>query len=240
MPRVLVVDDDPLMIKLIERVLQDAGCKVVTASGMAEALAAIDRHPIDVAVIDLILGDENGLDLVAAWRDRPDMALIVISTKAHAIDRVVGIEMGADDYLIKPFEPRELAARVRRVFKRLKPPAAALASSSAPPAGDANILRFDSWAVDCDACTLSTADGDKVPLTSTEFRLVEIFATRPNRVLSREQLLELLYGHATPSSDRAVDVMITKIRQKMADAGAADPLIRTVRGLGYQWTAGPP
>ncbi len=234
-PKILLVEDEALFAKLVARVLGDAGMDVVLAHDGQTARVRMNDEAIDIAIVDLLLGEENGLDLIGDWRNRPGLGLIILTKKASVIDRIVGIELGADDYLAKPFEPRELEARVKRLLTRLRASAAPEADPAPEPP---KRYSFAGWTLDAAACVLTNPEGSSVDLTSTEYRLMEIFAARPNRVLSRDQLLDLLHGRGASATDRSIDVMVAKIRQKLAACGGEVPIL-TIRGMGYKLALAP-
>jgi DNA-binding response OmpR family regulator len=161
-------------------------------------------------------------------RQRHDVGLIIVSGRGDLTDRVVGLEVGADDYITKPFEPREVLARVKSVLRRNGRDKGASGDGAARPA-----YRFNGFSVDVAAQTVFDMDGAAVPLTSGEYKLLEVFVTRPNRVLSRDQLLELVYANDTPAFDRSVDVRVGRLRKKLGDTSGQPQLIKTVRNGGY-------
>lgn len=219
--RILVVDDDVGLRGLIESYLQANGYLVEAVGDGREMRAAIDRHPPDLIVLDLMLPGEDGLTLLRALRASGGPPVIIVSARGDEIDRVVGLEVGADDYLPKPFGPRELLARVRAVLRRGQVPSVSTGSISFGP------FRLDKL-----SHTL-TRDEVEVPLTSGEFNLLRIFAEHPNQVLSRDHLVSLLRGFERTPFDRSIDVRITRLRRKIESQPEAPIYLRTVWGEGY-------
>lgn len=233
--RILVVEDDPDIERLISRILSEAGYSIsVTATGAAAAQIAQETRP-DIVIVDLMLPDTDGLSLVRDFKTRYDCGIIIVSGKGEAVERIVGLEIGADDYVTKPFEPRELVARVRSVLRRLAP--AAVPSPGAPaepaPSVDAAIVfEFEGWRLDTGSRTLSNAEA-RVPLTTGEYQLLVVLLERAGRVLSRDQLLDLTHGDQTPAFDRSIDVQIGRIRTKIESDRSQPQIIKTVRNGGY-------
>jgi DNA-binding response OmpR family regulator len=224
-----IVEDDPDVRGLLERCLVSDGYRVTalpTAAGLDETLSGGD---IDLVIVDVGLPDADGLALTGHIRRSHDMGIIIVSGRGDLTDRVVGLEIGADDYITKPFEPREVLARVRSVLRRHA--RAQVAANCNEPR---SLYRFEGCVLDAAAQAVLDAAGAPVPLTSGEYKLLEVFVTRPNRVLSRDQLLELVYANDTPAFDRSVDVRVGRLRKKLRD----DPprLIKTVRNGGYLFT----
>jgi DNA-binding response OmpR family regulator len=240
---VLIVDDEPRIRTMLRRYLADEGFHVSDAGDGAAMRAVLEREAVDLVLLDLVMPGEDGLSLARQIRQRPDrhaqMPIIMLTGKGDLIDRVVGLEAGADDYIPKPFELREVLARIRTVMRRAapRPPPAA-----PPPAGTAGgsageTLRFEGWRFDLVRRELQRADGAIVPLTAGEFDLLRVFALHPNRVLSRAQLLDLVKGRDWAAYDRAVDTQVGRLRKKV-EADPANPrLIKTVRGGGYVFAA---
>jgi len=219
--RILVVDDDMGLRGLIESYLRANGFLVEGAGDGREMRVAIDHHPPDLIVLDLMLPGEDGLTLLRALRATGGPPVIIVSARGDEVDRVVGLEVGADDYLPKPFGPRELLARVRAVLRRGQAPAQATGTISFGP------FRLDKL-----AHTL-TRDDAEVLLTSGEFNLLRIFAEHPNQVLSRDHLVSLLRGFERTPFDRSIDVRITRLRRKIEAVPEAPVYLRTVWGEGY-------
>jgi two-component system OmpR family response regulator len=237
---ILIVDDEKGIRGLLRRFLVEEGFAVTEAGDAAAARAALDAGPVDLILLDLMLPGEDGLSLARQIRQRPapvaDVPIIMLTGKGDLIDRVVGLETGADDYIAKPFHLREVLARIRTVFRRTTPhPAAAAADPLA--ASDGEVLVFAGWRLDLLRRDLRRADGTPEPLTTAEFELLRAFAQHPNRVLSRDQLLDLVKGPGWAAFDRAIDTQVVRLRRRIEVDPAQPDLIKTVRGAGYIFAA---
>jgi two-component system OmpR family response regulator len=227
--RILMVDDDPGIRDVVSDFLGRHGFRVETAGDSQEMEQALDRGPVDLIVLDIMLPGEDGLAIcrrLAGADNAPP--IIMLSAMGEDTDRIVGLELGADDYLPKPCNPRELLARVRAVLRR----AEQRASSGPPTAG----CEFAGWRLDLVRRELRSPRGVVVNLSSGEFSLLRAFVERPQRVLTRDQLLEFARGPDSDAFDRAIDVQISRLRRKLDDGGRQD-LIRTIRNEGYMFTA---
>jgi two-component system OmpR family response regulator len=226
---ILVVDDDPGIRDVISEFLVRHGYTVDTAGDGREMEHALTRQKADLIVLDLMLPGEDGLAICRRMA-RPDgPALIMLSAMGEETDRIVGLELGADDYLAKPCNPRELLARVRAVMRRRHEPRPAEDSLGAA-------CDFAGWRLDLVRHELRSPQGVVVNLSSGEFSLLRAFVERPQRVLTRDQLLEFARGPGSDAFDRAIDVQISRLRRKLEDSGGATELIRTVRSEGYIFT----
>ena len=225
--RLLVVDDDSDIRSLLAEQLGRAGYAVSTAADGNEMRQVLAREHIDLIVLDLNLPREDGLALCRELRVRSNTPVIMLTARSEPIDRVLGLEMGADDYLAKPFEPRELLARIRNVLRRTE----ALPTNREPLA--MRRALFSGWVFDLEHRHLVDPAKRVVMLSGAEFRLLRVLVAHANKVLSREQLVSLSSGRNYESQDRAIDLQISRLRQKLADAGGADGLIKTVRNEGY-------
>jgi len=223
----LIVDDDRDIRQLVAEQLAEAGYAVSTAADGAEMRRALAAGGVDLIVLDLNLPREDGLTLCREVRAKATTPIIMLTARGEPIDRILGLEMGADDYLPKPFEPRELLARIRSVLRR----ANALPANMEPLA--ARQARFAGWTLDFEHRHLVDPAGRVVMLSGAEFRMMRILVEHANRVLSREQLLAL--GDVKPGEtlDRAVDLQVSRLRQKLRDDSRAPSLIKTVRNQGY-------
>ncbi len=222
--RVLAVDDEPDLLELVRVGLSQAGYVVETARNGTEALAALRRAPPDLVVLDVMLPDLSGTELCARIRADQRLAsvpVIMLTAKSEEIDRVVGLEVGADDYVTKPFSPRELALRVRAVLRR-----------RAPAGERLRVLEHASLRVDPEAHRVSVA-GSEVVLTAKEFQLLLALMTRPGRVMTRERLLDEVWGSDITVTSRTIDTHLKRLREKLGEAGS---LVETVRGVGYRFT----
>lgn len=225
--RLLVVDDDVDIRSLLAEQLSTAGFAVSTAGSGAEMRRLLEQEHIDLIVLDLNLPREDGLTLCRDLRARSSTPVIMLTARSEPVDRIVGLEMGADDYLAKPFEPRELLARIRNVLRRTE----SLPSGLEPvTSGQA---KFADWSLDMQKRHLMDPAGRVVVLSGAEFRLLRVFVAHPNRVLTREQLVALSSGRAYESQQRAIDLQISRLRHKLGDDVATSPLIKTVRNEGY-------
>jgi DNA-binding response OmpR family regulator len=225
-PHVLIVDDDPAIRELLRDCLEPEGFRVSEASDSSGLHAALARGNIDLVTLDLMLGGENGLALAAEVRARHAVPIVMITGKGDMIDRVVGLEVGADDYIAKPFHPREVVARIRAVLRR-----------SVPQAPDARAvsrgLSFDGYTLDPDRRELLGPDGTPLLLTTAEFNLLEVFTRNPNRVLSRDVIMDMLKGHEWSPFDRSIDALVSRLRRKIEPNADQPELVKTVRGIGY-------
>jgi DNA-binding response OmpR family regulator len=223
-PNILLVEDDPALRTLVGRALKENGFTVRAAAAAPEMWAAFESAPVDLILLDIMLPGTNGYDLCRALRQRTPAPIIFISAKDSETDRVGGLELGADDYLPKPFGTRELVARVRAVLRR--PP---LAEGSA---GKPDRIRFDGWTINLPRRELLSPTGAIVELTGAEFDLLVALCDNAGRVIARERLIELSRARLGDSSDRSVDVLISRLRRKLSGAGHDAPIL-TVRGVGY-------
>ena len=225
---IVVVDDEAPAREMVGDYLRLHGFEVTLCDGGASLRRTIDKQAPDLIVLDLNMPEEDGLSIVRSLKQRMAVPIIMLTATASPIDRVVGLELGADDYLAKPCELRELLARIRVVLRRGAPAAA----STPAPAARAPI-RFGTKWLDVDARVLRDDGGNEHPLASSEFALLKAFAENPKRVLSRERLLDLAEARDREAFDRAIDVRITRIRKKIEPDPARPSVIRTIRGAGY-------
>ena len=226
---ILVVDDDPKVRTLLRRCLEGEGFAVSDAKDGAELQSCLQRQQISLITLDLNLGKENGLDLARDIRKQRNIPIIMLTGKGDAIDRVVGLEVGADDYLAKPFELRELVARIRAVLRRVTP--------TEPATATGQRYAFEGWVLDISRRSLKRNSGDDQDLTTSEFNLLEAFVKRPHRVLSRDDIMDLLKGHDWSPLDRSIDNLVARLRKKVEKDPDRPALIKTVRGAGYTFTA---
>jgi len=238
----LVVDDETDLRDSICDYLRLQGFSVTGCASGAEMFAALEQAPARLVLLDLNLPGEGGLSLAQKLRQRPDPpGVIMVTAMGSTVDRIVGLEMGADDYIAKPFELRELLARVRSVLRRVHPIASAAAPAPAAAAAPAaRTLRFGGFSLDLDARRLLDPAAREIVLTAMEFDLLKVLVERPNRVLSRDQLLDLAHGKEIEPFDRSIDVRITRLRKKLGEDPLNPRLIRTVRGAGYMFVPDPP
>lgn len=228
---ILVVDDDPEIRHLLKQYLEKNGYQVTTVGDGGGMRMALDRSRIDLIVLDLMLPGTDGLELCRGLRARSKIPVIMLTARGDEMDRVLGLEMGADDYLAKPFSARELLARIKVVLRRVRDlPLDPLADS---PEG----LAFNGWTLDTRTQHLTSPDGLVVPLSQAEFRLLQTLLTHPNRALTRDQLLELTQGREAHAFDRSIDVLVGRLRRHLDDDAREPELIKTVRGRGYMLAA---
>jgi two-component system, OmpR family, response regulator len=228
---VLVVDDDGQILALVARFLRSNGFNVRTARNGPEMLATLESFEADLIILDVMLPGMDGLALCREIRKVSDVPLIMLTAKGDEVDRIVGLELGADDYLVKPFNPRELLARINAVLRRFRQPA------SAPAGKQSARLRtylFAGWSLDTLKRELTSPDGVVVDLSTGEYDLLMTFLEAPQRVLSREYLLDAARNRSMEPYDRAIDVQVSRVRRKF---GGHANLIKTVRGAGYTFAA---
>ena len=224
---ILIVDDDAETRSLLQKYLQKQGYRVTAAADGKALRRAVDVARPDLIVLDLMLPGEDGLDLCRELRTRSNLPIIMLTARGEETDRIVGLEMGADDYLGKPFNPRELLARIKSVLRRAR----SLPGNLEPDA--AKSYSFGGWTLDVGTRNLTAPDGVVVPLSGTEFKLLRAFLAHPNRVLSRDQLIELMISREAGPFDRAIDVQVSRVRQRLRDDAREPRIIKTVRGEGY-------
>jgi two-component system OmpR family response regulator len=225
--RILVVDDAPDIQKLVSLTLAHDGFEVEAVGDGKAMHKAMQGRSYDLVVLDLVLPGEDGLTLCRKLRAKSSIPIVMLTGRGDDTDRIVGLELGADDYVVKPFNPRELLARVRAVLRR----SGELAAREAEGKGD--VLFFEGWSLNLVRRMLHSPEGKEIELTAAEFELLTVFAKRPKRVLTRDQLLDFTKGrHATPF-DRTIDVQLSRLRRKLEIDPRNPDLIKTVRGVGY-------
>jgi two-component system OmpR family response regulator len=221
---ILVVDDDPEIRKLLARYIEGQGFRVLLAANCRELRDRLATNQVDLIVLDVMLPDGSGLDMCRDLRaKRSSVPIILLTALKEDVDRIDGLEIGADVYLCKPFNPRELIARVSAVLRRR--------AETVPAQIEAKIYRFEGFTADPLTRRITDSHGDDIALTGAEFDLLKTFLERPGRVLSRDQLLDLTRGRDGDVLDRSIDVLVSRLRRKLADGGM---LFRTVRNGGYQ------
>ncbi len=229
---ILIVDDDAEIRQLLKVYLEKHGLRASTAEGGGAMWSVLKQSSIDLIVLDLMMPGEDGLSLCRKLRVDLHTPIIMLTALGEETDRIVGLEMGADDYLAKPFNPRELLARINSVLRRARHLPDSAAQSE--PKGK---LHFAGLILDTVARQLTSAEGAAVPLSGGEYRLLRVFLDRPNRVLSRDQLLELVSGKEAMPYDRSIDVQVGRLRKRLGDDSREPRLIKTVRSAGYVFTA---
>lgn len=226
-PQILIVDDDEGITGLLSDYLGRFGLVPHVAGdgvGMRQQLA---RHPIDLVVLDLMLPGEDGMALARELRQSSNLPIIMLTARSNAYDRVLGLESGADDYMSKPFEPRELVARIHTVLRR------ASAAHGGSALSRSAVVRFDGWQLHREDRCLTSPAGLVVALSNAEFRLLSLFLQMPRRLFSRDQLMEQARGRAMDSFERSIDLLVSRLRQKLSDDSSGVSMIKTVRGSGY-------
>ncbi len=227
--RILIVDDDPELRELLRGYLGGNGYDVDAAEDGAAMRSRIAAAAPDLVILDLMLPGEDGLALCRELRAESSLPILMLTARGEDTDRIVGLEMGADDYLPKPFNPRELLARIRSILRR--------AGENAAREAPARAFAFAGWTLDLGARHLVGADGVVVPISNGEFKLLRAFAENPFRVLTRDQLMDVLAGREAGPFDRSVDVMVHRLRRRLDDDAREPQLIKTVRSEGYMLAA---
>jgi len=228
--RLLLVEDDGALRTLITRNLREHGFDVSAVATGAELWVALEGDSFDLIILDIMLPGMNGFDILRRLRRTHDTPVIFLSARGGEEDRIVGLELGADDFLPKPFNTRELVARIGSVLRRRS------GEVTTAGAGESRDIGFDGWVLARSRRELRSPTGVLVELTSAEFDLLNAFVSNPQRVIGREKLIELSRTRLADSSDRSIDVLVSRLRRKLAGAGK-DPPIRTVRGVGYMFTS---
>lgn len=231
-PHVLIVDDEPAIGELIRNYLKRHGFRVSIAQDGAGLRKVMAESPVDLVLLDLGLPGEDGLALTRHIRARSNVGVIIVTGSGEAVDRVVGLELGADDFVAKPFDLRELLARIRSVMRRTV--------HAADPSAEASAcaeLRFAGWRLDTQSRRLFSPGGDEIALTTGEYELLHAFTASPHKVLSRDQLLQATRNRGAAPYDRAIDMQVTRLRRKIEEDPDHPVLIKSVRGAGYLFTA---
>ncbi len=224
---ILVVDDEPEVRDMVSEYLGQQGFRVLVAANSAEARRLMVERPAQLALLDIRMPGEDGLGLARHLREQYPVAIIMVTAADGVVDRVVGLEIGADDYIAKPFDPRELLARIRSVLRRASPSAAA-------NLGEGRV-RFGRCVLDLQSHRLYVEDGAEIAITTMEFDLLIAFARHPNRVLSRDQILNLTQHRDWDPYDRSVDIRVARLRRKIETDPDKPQAIKTVRGTGYMF-----
>ncbi len=227
---ILIVEDDPALRVLLARRLQENGFKAVSAHSAPEAYRALTENDIDLVLLDVMLPGTSGLDICRTIRRDRNLPIIILSARTDETDRVLGLELGADDYVAKPFSTKELLARVRAVLRRGS-------SDWQRPQDNRGVVRFQGWTLDVRKHELTAPTGARVELSGAEYALLVVLLDNAQRVIGRERLLELSRTRLSESSDRSIDVLISRLRRKLSQDDESKNLIRTIRGVGYMLTA---
>ena len=227
MSHIAIVDDDATLRRRLRSYLEKEGFDITDVGDGASLRDLVAKRAVDLVILDLVMPGEDGLSLTRFLRERSGIGIIILTGKGEAVDRVIGLEMGADDYLAKPFELRELLARVRSVLRRVPPDA---------PVRNGACVAFNGWRFDLDRLSLTRGDGTPVELTTSELKILALLARNPGKTLSRDQLLEATAGRSWSPYDRSIDLHISHLRRKIGEEPKRPSLIRTVRGFGYVFT----
>jgi two-component system, OmpR family, response regulator len=228
---ILIVDDDAEIRSLLREYLQKQGYRATAVADGRGLRAAVDTSRPDVIILDLMLPGEDGLALCRELRARSEVPIIMLTARGDETDRIVGLELGADDYVAKPFSPRELLARIKSVLRRAR----SLPDNLKPE--EAGWFRFAGWTLDVATRNLTSPQGVVVALSGTDFRLLRVFLDHANRVLTRDQLVDLMLSRDAGPYDRAIDVQVSRLRQRLGEDAKEPAIIKTVRGQGYVFAA---
>jgi two-component system phosphate regulon response regulator OmpR len=234
-PHIVVVDDEPDIRETLEEYLELQGFRVTSAGGGEALRRIVEEESCDLVILDISMPGEDGLSLARFLRETSTIGIIMLTAAGEVVDRIVGLEIGADDYLAKPVDLRELRARIKAVLRR------GGAAAAAPPGsadGARDRVPFGRCHLDLDAHKLFGAEGDEIPITAMEFDLLKAFAEHPNRVLTRDQLLDMAHNRGWEPFDRSIDIRIARIRRKVEDDPSKPQVIKTVRGAGYIFATG--
>jgi two-component system phosphate regulon response regulator OmpR len=237
--RIAVVDDEADLRTSVAEYLQLQGFAVSQAADGPGLRALLGREPVDLVLLDLRMPGEDGIAVLRGVRERFGVPVIMVTAMGDPVDRIVGLEVGADDYVVKPFELRELLARIRTVLRRAATSAAVGARTRPAAASSPGRVRVGRFELDPPARRLVDASGTEVPLTRTELDLLEVFVRNPNRVLTRDELLEQACNESWEPLDRGIDIRVSRLRRKLERDPASPEVIRTVRGAGYMFVPEP-
>ncbi len=226
---ILMVDDDTQIRQLLSDYLSGFGMSVVAVADGKAMAEALGKSSFDLVILDLMLPGEDGLALCRRLRSESDIPILMLTARGETMDRVVGLELGADDYIVKPFEPRELVARIQTILRRTR--------GSRENAKEQNEAQFMSWRLNYVTRHLVSPKELVIPLSNAEFRLLTVFVEHPNRILTREFLLDSARGRDMDVFDRSIDILVSRVRQKLNDDSRTPTLIKTVRGEGYLFDA---
>jgi len=226
---ILMVDDDAQIRQLLSDYLSGFGMSVVAVADGKAMAEALKKSSFDLVMLDLMLPGEDGLSLCRSLRAESDIPILMLTARGEAMDRVVGLELGADDYIVKPFEPRELVARIQTILRRTR--------GNRENHKEQNEVQFMGWRLNYVMRHLVSPEELVIPLSNAEFRLLTVFIEHPNRILTREFLLDSARGRDMDVFDRSIDILVSRVRQKLNDDSRTPTLIKTVRGEGYLFDA---
>jgi len=227
---VLVVDDDLEICNLLQEYLEKNGYDVLTAANGQEMFKVLQSHTVDLIVLDIMMPGDDGFVLCKKVRTDSNVPIIMLTAGSDETDRIIGLELGADDYMAKPFNPRELLARIKAVFRRVD-------DADTNKKVQHQKIRFGKWCLDVSNRHLEDEDGEIYPLNGADFNLLQLFLNRAGEVLSRDELSTITRGRETNPFDRSIDVQISRLRQRLKDDGKSPQIIKTVRGAGYILTS---
>ena len=231
---ILVVEDDAFVQKALRMYLEGEGYRISTCDNGEDMHALMASDAADLAIMDLKLPNDDGFELTRQLRDKYSVGIIILTSKDDSVDRVVGLEIGADDYVTKPWDERELLARIRSVMRRVTE---RRSNEAAGNNGEQRMVTFNGWTLNLDSRELRNEGGDKIELTSGEFSLLNEFIEKAGRVLSRDHLLSAIYKRDWEPFDRSIDVLVTRLRHKIEADSRHPEIIKTVRGTGYMFAA---
>ncbi len=227
---IVVCDDEPDIRDTVREYLELQGYRVSPVDGGPALRELVDKEQVDVVILDIMMPGEDGLSLARFLRERGDTAIIMLTASGETVDRIIGLEMGADDYLAKPVDLRELLARIKAVLRRTTAPA----QSAGPASSNSeSVVHFGTCVLDIDQHKLFAGDGEEISITAMEFNLLKVFADHSGRVLNRDQLLEMAHDRDWDPFDRSIDIRISRLRKKIEQDPAKPQIIKTVRGVGY-------
>ncbi len=237
--QILIVDDDPVVREMLTEYLSGQGYQVLVADNGRVLRELLEEQAPHVVLLDIHMPGEDGLSLARYVRERFDIGIVMVSGAGETVDKIIGLEVGADDYVSKPFDPRELLARIKSVLRRYQRSATAAEPVPAVTLPPNRQVAVGPCTLDLDARQLRGANGAEIPLTSAEFELLKIFAERPNRPLTRDQILNLTQNRDWDPFDRSIDIRIARLRRKIEPDAEQPQVIRTVRGVGYMYVPSP-
>lgn len=227
---IVVCDDEPDIRDTVREYLELQGYRVSPVDGGPALRELVDKEQVDVVILDIMMPGEDGLSLARFLRERGDTAIIMLTASGETVDRIIGLEMGADDYLAKPVDLRELLARIKAVLRRTTAPAPSAGPASS---NSESVVHFGTCVLDIDQHKLFAGDGEEISITAMEFNLLKVFADHSGRVLNRDQLLEMAHDRDWDPFDRSIDIRISRLRKKIEQDPTKPQIIKTVRGVGY-------
>jgi len=232
MNKILIAEDDDFLRQITKNKLESEGYEVVEAINKVTLIEQLNKHEVHTILLDILLNNDNGIEMIEEIKQHTDAPIIVVSSKDHLFDKVIALEMGADDYMCKPVEPKELLSRIKANIRRY-----INNNTGSLNTHMSGQIKFGSWIIDCSNYTVKSDKGDDAGLTKDEFDLLVTLARSPNVVFTRDRLFEVLKSDNYDSFDRAIDIQITRIRKKLGDNANDPSIIRTVRKVGYQFIA---